>query len=272
MVDTNKTLEGKRILITRAAEQSETIVDVLNENGAIPVLVPMVSFAPPDDPSLLDEALRNLRLFHWVFLTSQNALRAIQERCELIGLPLTEIMAEVKIAAVGPATAEAAQKSGLQVAYIAKKHQGVALAEELSASVRGKKVLLPRSDRANRDLVEALDKFGALVTEVVTYKTIRPTEQENKLHLAEIERGADAILFFSPSAVHHMQELLGGARFVILSNEITYTAIGPVTEKALRETGVQRISVSSDVQPSAVVKVLAGHFSETRKGFPAGAK
>lgn len=143
MVDTNKILKGKRILITRAAEQSETIVDALNESGAIPVLVPMVSFAPPDDPSLLDEALRNLRLFHWVFLTSQNALRAMQERCELIGLRLTDLVAEVKIAAVGPATAEAAHQSGLQVAYIAKKHQGVALAEELSASVRGKKVLLP---------------------------------------------------------------------------------------------------------------------------------
>lgn len=259
-------------MITRAVEQSESIVEALSENGATPVLLPMVAFAAAEEPLLLDDALRNLQDFDWIFLTSQNALRAMQERCTLIGLPLTEAVAGVSIAAVGPATAEAAHSAGLKVAYIAKKHQGVALAEELSASVKGKRVLLPRSDRANHDLIEALDRYEAVVTEVVAYKTIRPSEEENKQHLAEIERGADGILFFSPSAVHHMQDLLGGARFVILSNTVAYVAIGPVTEKALRETGVQRIIASADVQAGAVVEALAGYFSGVQSGLRAGVK
>ena len=272
MVETGKILSGKRIVITRAVEQSASIVEALREHGATPVLLPMVAFAPPDDFSSLDEALRNLRQFDWMFLTSQNALRAMQERCAQIELSLVEATEGVCIAAVGPATAEAARNGGLEVAYVAKKHQGVALAEELSASVKGKRVFLPRSDRANRDLVEALVRYGAIVTEVVAYKTIRPTEEENREHLAEIERGADAILFFSPSAVHHLQDLLGGARFAIFSNKVAYTAIGPVTEKALRETGVQRIVASVDVQPEAVVEALAEFFSGARSGLPAGAK
>lgn len=272
MAETSKILSGKRIVITRAVEQSESIVEALRERGATPVLLPMVAFAAPDDASLLDESLRNLQQFDWIFLTSQNALRAMQDRCDLIGLPLAKAIEGAKIAAVGPATAEAAQNAGLEVAYVAKRHQGVALAEELSAIVKGKAVLLPRSDRANRDLIEALGRFGAVVTEVVAYKTIQPTEEENKKHLAEIDRGADAVVFFSPSAVHHMQDLLGHARFVILSNKVAFTAIGPVTEKALRETGVQRIIASADVQAEAVVDALVEFFSGAQQGLPAGAK
>lgn len=272
MGDSEKILSGKRIVITRAAEQSDSIVDALGRAGAIPVLVPMVAFASPDEPARFDEALKGLALFDWVFLTSQNALRAMQARCPLIGLQLEKAVVGVKIAAVGPATAEAARSAGLEVAYVAKKHQGVALAEELSATVSGKKVLLPRSDRANSDLVEALQRYGAVVTEVVAYKTISPTEEESRRHLAEIKSGVDAMLFFSPSAVHHMQDLLGKAKFVILSNEVAYAAIGPVTEKALRETGVRRIIGASEVHAEAVVAALEEFFLGAQTSLPAGAK
>ena len=268
----DKILNGKRVVITRAIEQSESVVKALREYGAIPVLLPMVAFAPPDNTELFDQVLRDLRRYDWIFLTSQNALRAMQDRCTVLDLSLAEAIAGVKIAAVGPATADAAEIAGLEVAYVAKKHQGVALAEELSAVVKGKNVLLPRSDRANHYLVEALQKYGAAVTEVVAYKTIRPTEDENRQHLAEIERGADAILFFSPSAVHHMRDLVGGARFVISSNSIAYTAVGPVTARALRDTGVQRIIAAVDVRSETVVDALIDFFSGAQHGLPAGAK
>ncbi len=63
MDEMGKILDGKRIVITRAVEQSESMVQALRENGAIPVLLPMVAFAPPDDPSEFDQSLRNLRAF-----------------------------------------------------------------------------------------------------------------------------------------------------------------------------------------------------------------
>ena len=72
--------------------------------------------------------------YDWLFLTSQNALRALQERSEFLGLQLPKELEGVRVAAVGPATAEAARNAGLEVDYVARKHQGVALAEELAAS------------------------------------------------------------------------------------------------------------------------------------------
>jgi uroporphyrinogen III methyltransferase / synthase len=271
VADSNKTLEGRRIIVTRAVEQSESLVAELRKNGATAIMLPMVSFAPPEDLAPLDDGIRNLHSFQWLFLTSQNALRALQERCAFLGSPLREVLEGVQIAAVGPATAEAAEAAGLKVTYVAQKHQGVSLAQELAERVKGQKILLPRSDRANRDLVQVLNKLQAYVTEVIAYKTIRPAEGEIAKYASEIERGADAILFFSPSAVYHLQDILGAAKFVILSRDAAFTAIGPVTEKALQATGVQRIISAKHTHVTAVIDSLVEFFLSASQ-LQAGAK
>ena len=271
MGESHKSLEGKRIVVTRAVEQSEALVAELRTSGATAVLLPMVRFAPPEDLRALDGVLRTLRSFDWIFLTSQNALRALEDRCRLLGLSLRELTAGVPIAAVGPATADAAQEVGLEITYIAVKHQGVALARELADRVRGQRVLLPRSDRASQDLIDVLKQLGAEVTEVVAYRTLSPNEAEMRAFEAEVDRGADAILFFSPSAVHHLRDILGAARFVILSRHAAFTAIGPVTEKAVRATGVERVISAKETHVTAVIDALIEFFS-CPQPLQAGAK
>ncbi len=104
-----------------------------------------------------------------------------------------------------------------------------------------------------------------------------PNEEENRHFAAELEKGADAILFFSPSAVHHLQELLGAAKFVIMSRVVAFTAIGPVTEKSLRARGVERVISAKDTHAAAVLAALSDFFalrtelacrSKTRMSFP----
>ena len=50
-------LRGKRIVITRAAAQSEALSKQLSVLGAIPVILPLVAFTEPEDFAPLDEAL-----------------------------------------------------------------------------------------------------------------------------------------------------------------------------------------------------------------------
>ena len=265
-------LKGKRVVVTRAAEQREQLVQALREMGAVPVLMPMVAFGAPDDPSLLDEAIRELQCYDWIFLTSQNALRALQERSQFLKLSLAQAMAGVRVAAVGPATAEAVRNAGLKVAHVAAKHQGVSLAEELAAELHGKRVLLPRSDRANPELVERLEGLGAHVEEIVAYKTIRPDHHDLARAEAMARKGADAVLFFSPSAVHHLQDLLGNEKFLEFSRRTVFAAIGPVTEDALRKAKVDRVVLAQDTTVGAVLAALAEFFAQPEAGFPAGVK
>ena len=265
-------LMGKRVVVTRAKEQSESLLAALRERGAQPILLPMVAFAPPDDLPALDDSIRRMREYDWVFFTSQNAVRALLERCERLKLTLRDAAGAAKIAAVGPTTAETARSAGLAVAYVAKEHHGVALAQELQDEVLGKRVLLPRSDRANHDLVETLQRLGAQVTEIVAYKTLRPASHDTRYLDNILQDAPDAVLFFSPSAVHHLQELLGPQPFLNLAGKSAFAAIGSVTERALREAGVLRLIVASDTSVSGILDSLAHLFENSGHSLPAGVK
>jgi uroporphyrinogen-III synthase len=254
-------LKGKRVLVTRAEEQSRELVARLEEKGASALVLPMVSFVSPDDPGPVDEAIRNLRNYDWVFVTSQNAWRALRERCEAIKIAPRDVFAGVRIAAVGPASAETVAKDGAKVAHVASKHLGTALAEELAEQVRGKRVLLPRSDRANPDLVETLNRLGANVTEICAYKTTRP-EQTDGAAVAKMTDESDAVLFFSPSAVHHLEEAVGNERFRGLSRRTVFAAIGPITKDALRHAGVERVLLASDTSANAIIGALEEYFAQ----------
>lgn len=269
--DAANTLKSKRVVVTRALQQSESLVKALRDEGAAPIVLPMVAFGTPDDVTAVDAAIRGAAEFDWLLLTSQNAVRALQERGEILNVALDDTLAGVHIAAVGPATAEAAKAAGLTVEYVAVKHRGVELAEELAERVSAKRVLLPRSDRANPELVKKLEDLGARVTDVVAYRTVRPDEQNESDVLKVIREGADAVLFFSPSAVHHFREVLGATGFEELSKRAVFAAIGPVTERALRETEARRVAVAEDTTISAVIAALREYFISSGARLPAGA-
>jgi uroporphyrinogen III methyltransferase / synthase len=265
-------LAGKRIVITRAAEQSEAIARELSARGAIPVVLPLVAFAAPEDFGPLDKALDQINHFDWLILTSAQAVRAIEERAFEVQGILVRPGGGLRVACVGPATAEAARNANLPSEYVAVTHSGVALANELGSRLHGKKVFLPRSDRANPDLPVALKRHGAQVTEVIAYRTVRPTEMDEK-NLRQIADGeVDAILFFSPSAVHHFAELAGGEQLRGLQDKLAITAVGPVTANALREAGVSRAVVAADTSAAAVIEALENYFADVRKPSQAGAK
>ena len=267
-----KPLAGKRVVVTRAQEQSQSLVDALRDAGAEPVLMPLIAFAPADNLAELDACLRNSAGFDWVFFTSQNALRAVQQRCAALELSLDKVFANVKIAAVGPATAEAVTAVGLPVDFIARIHTGVALAEELSAETQKKRVFLPRSDRANPDLIEILNLHGWQITPVVAYKTVPPNADLLDVQESLLRGEADAILFFSPSAVHHLRDLLGANRFRDLSRQSVFVAIGPVSETVLKAEGIDRTVQAADTTVAAVIATLSEYFSKASSHQPAGAK
>jgi uroporphyrinogen III methyltransferase / synthase len=264
-------LAGKRVVITRAALQSADLSDKLRGCGAIPVLLPLVKFAPPEDYAPLDAALLQWKRFNWVMFTSAYAMQAVTARAARFGRNLAKAGAPPNVAVVGPATREKAERAGFSVAYTARTHVGVALAEELGERLKKRRVLLPRSDRANPDLPSALRRMGAEVTEVVAYRTVRPSDGDQDL-VARVAKGdADAILFFSPSAVHTFIELVGRERLNALQARTVMASIGPVTAAALRKAGIQRIVVPAEATADAVVGALESHFA-TSKRFSAGAK
>jgi len=218
--------EQTRVLVTRAPDQAAELSDRLRAMGMEPVLYPTIRIAPPEDPRELDAALDMLyaRGYDWLVLTSVNGVRFVWER--LHALALGPFPAGVKVAVIGPATAEALRKQGVEPDLVPETYVAEGLAEAMGV-VRGRHILLARADRARPTLRDMLRRRGAYVDEVVAYRTLVAPPQTSPPEV-------DVVTFTSPSTVRGFAEALQGSP---LPSNVKVVCIGPVTAQAAREAG-----------------------------------
>src|SRR5438128_12594580 len=90
-------LIGKTILITRAASQSAELRSSLEDLGARVIECPTIHIVPPKTWKPVDEAIRRLNTYQWLFITSANAVEQFMDR-------MGERGPAIPIAVVGSAT------------------------------------------------------------------------------------------------------------------------------------------------------------------------
>jgi uroporphyrinogen III methyltransferase / synthase len=266
---TRNALEGKRVLITRPAAQSAGLFEHLRARGAEPVSLPLIHIHAVQDYSPLDAALLSLRPEDWILFTSQNAVAPVMNRAQAVRNDLFASTSGVRVAAVGPATERALRSSGVSIAFTARIPNGVSLTEELGERLRGKRVLLPRSDIANAALPDAIGQFGGEALEIVVYHTQPALEVAAECRAIIGARRVDAIICFSPSSVQSLEQILAPSRLTDLQDAIIFVAIGGTTASALYESGLHHPLVAADATPEAAATVLHNYFvgrsSSTRR-------
>jgi uroporphyrinogen-III synthase len=259
-MNADQPLDGKCIVITRTVEQSRELKERLEMLGANVLLFPAVSFSEPADTTELDRAIGSLETYDWLLFTSVNAARFFADRSRKLGRN-TESSDRPRCAALGPATASAVAAEGFRIDYVAQEFVGVALARELGGALAGKRVLLPRSDRAGRDLPDALKVSGAEVTEIVAYHTGGVGAAEPGVIEAMREARVDVVSFFSPSAVENLLGELGEEILSRLGARSALAAVGPVTATALRKAGLPVAIEASEATAESMVAAIVKHFS-----------
>lgn len=260
--------------MTRAAAQAQELVHELEVRGAEVKLLPMVAFAPPEDWSGTDQALERIADFDAILFTSQNAVRFFSQRCNerAVGRRALESSKHL-IAAVGTATARAAMEEGLRVDYVARNHTGEGLARELRDLLVGRRILLPRSNRAHERMPTLLREGGADVTEVVAYCTVAPEERKLDTEvLARVRRGdVDAIVFASPSAYQNLRKHVGERELAKLSKRVRFAAIGATTSTAIRNAGAEVAIEARDASAGCLAAAIAKYYEReaaVAKGKP----
>jgi uroporphyrinogen-III synthase len=262
-------LAGKRVVSTRAESQSASLTAALRAHGAEVVALPLIQILPPSDYSPFDSALLEFNSFDWLIFTSQNAVTATTDRLAALGIDFRAWPPAAKIATVGKATSEAAQLAGFHVAHVGQAGTAATLVHEIAFELRGKRVLLPRSDRAASELAPRLERFGAEVTEIIAYRTADTQEVDPAGR--EAVAASDAILFFSPSAVHSFAGLQKSAKLGVLADTVVVGAIGPVTSVALRNAGLRCDFQASEPTVEELVATLAVHFEKIKVQSASGA-
>ena len=213
-------LHGQRVLVTRASAQAGALCERLRALGAEPVEAAAIEVVAPEDWREIDAALKRLSTYQWLVFTSPNGVR------HFLGRMTGRVPPGVRVAAVGPATAEVLREFGVHVSLMPERHDAEALGEALVATGTLGRVMLPRGDRADVELPRRLREAGATVATVVAYRTVAAELDAEGLQ-AELEAGRiDWVLVASGSAIRSLAEAL--PRPEVLTG-VRLASIGPRT-------------------------------------------
>jgi len=236
-------LFGRRVLVTRAREQASALSDRLRAAGAEPVEFPVIKIVRMDDYGDLDVALSRLPRYAWVVFTSANAVPIVAERLEALGLD-ARAFGPVRIAAIGPATAEALYNYlRLRADFVPTEAVAEAvLAEWPEEDLRDRRILLPRAAEAREALPEQLRARGAAVEVLPVYETQHDVSAAGSVRDALENGEIDVITFTASSTVRNFAQTLAGEdreRLRQIAGRAIVAAIGPITAETAREHGLE---------------------------------
>lgn len=264
-------LEGRTIVVTRAAEQAGAFTALLEAAGARVLEAPTIVVEPPATWAPLDAALAEAGRCAWVIFTSVNGVGMVDRRLRALGRSWSEI-AGARTAAIGPATASALAAHGVRAEVVPGEYRAEALAGELRGRVHpGDRILLPRAAETRDVLVVELRRLGAEVTEVAAYRTRPPAEVAPALRGALARGEVDALTFTSSSTARNFARLFTDEERQAWFTGVTVAAIGPITAATAAEHGFTTDVMPSEYTIPALARALSEHFTGNRTRVKKGA-
>lgn len=256
----SKPLAGRRIIVTRAQGQADSLLASMRELGAEPVLCPAIVIAPPVSYAPLDAAIQHINDYQWLIFTSVNGVRSFRERLNIVGVPPARLHS-LHIAAIGPATAQALVEVGLIPSFVPQSYVAEAIVAEIG-DIRGQRILLPRADIARAALAIGLRERGASVDEIDAYRTVAARLRA----IGGLLANADVITFTSSSTVRYFLTALGAEGWAAEDakeqlNRLVVACIGPITAATASDHGLRVDIVAREYTTAGLVVALVQWFA-----------
>ena len=253
----NRPLFGRRIVVTRAAQQSAALTDRLAELGADVIEMPATRIARLDLAPLRSE-MTHLDDYQWLIFTSQNAVSIFWEQL-LGGGRDSRALAGLAIAAVGPATAGALLERGIAVDVIPERFVAEALLEKLGDrdDVSGARILYVTAEGSREVLPEGLTSLGAEVNIIHAYRSIQDGRGAARLRKALESGTVSAVTFTSASAVRSYVDLVGEET----SLRAPAITIGPQTSEAVSAAGIELLAEAEESTTDGLIAAVERAFS-----------
>jgi uroporphyrinogen III methyltransferase/synthase len=251
-------LVGKRILVTRPQHQADALSERLTDLGAEVLLQPAIEISPPSDWGPVDRALGNLGQCHWIVFSSANGVRFFLDRLWQRGGDWRRLGA-VKLAAIGPGTAEELLKYRLRADVLPDDYRAESLAQSLASEAPGRRFLLIRASRGREVLAERLAAAGGHVEQVVAYQSRDVEVSQPSVVRALTEGRIDWITVTSSAIAHALVRLFGEdlrrARLV---------SISPITSEILGRLGYPATAQAAKYTMEGLIEALLA--SEAKAG------
>lgn len=227
-------LFGKRIVVTRTRTQAGALSRRLAELGADVAELPTIRIEPPANLREFAELVQDAHSYDWIVFTSPNGVNAFFDLFYKLYDDAREI-GGVRIAAIGPATAERVRHFHLKVDLQPQEFvaEAVVKAFREQGDVENLRILLARAEQARDVLPKELSKLGAIVDEGFAYRTMPETRDATGARRRFAEKGADLITFTSSSTVENFLALE-----LPWPTGLKVASIGPITSKTARDRGL----------------------------------
>jgi len=256
-----KPLFGRRIIVTRAREQASDFLASLMELGAECVEFPTIEVVPPASWEALDRAIGDVESYDWMIFTSVNGVKHFFDRLETLGGDVRDLKG-VKIAAIGPKTAEAVAAKGIRTDLVPAEYRAEAVVEAFrKEDIRGRKILLPRAKEAREVLPQDIEKLGAAVDVVEAYRTIKP--EGDKEGIKEMLQHGDIhmVTFTSSSTVNNFLDMFQGEPVLEWMERVSVACIGPITADRAEKLGLNVTLVAGEYTIPSLIQAIVEYFS-----------
>jgi uroporphyrinogen-III synthase len=208
----------------------------------------LIEMGPPSDGGRgLRDALELLPAGDWLVVTSASAVPVLVEAIGESGGS-----GEHRLAAIGPASAQALEAAGLDVELVGDGSGGASLAQQLLERVApGSSLLLAQAEEPMPTLAEALEAAGCRAISEAAYATRPRLLDDSELDsLAE----ADLVVFASPSAVRACRSAL--ERIGRPIGDLSAVAIGPTTASALSALGFGEVRTAAGADDASLLAAV----------------
>ncbi len=231
----SRPLFGKRVAVTRSRQQAGVLLQALRNLGADAFELPTIRIEPPRDIKAFRELVSEAHSYDWLVFTSPNGVDAFFRVFFEIYQDAREI-GGVRIAAIGPTTADHLRSYRLQVDLLPEKYMAESLVEafQKEVDVENLRILLAHAEGSRKLLFEELTRLGAIVDEAIAYRTVPEVEDVSGGVQRFRQEGADLITFTSSSTAENFAALQ-----LPLPKNLKIASIGPVTSQTLKQLGFQ---------------------------------
>lgn len=252
----SKTLNNKKILVTRPRHQASQLCELISNSGGTSILFPTIEIRPILDSESLSDCFQNIDQFTFIIFVSRNAVKVTfenyldhknlseQQQFLAIGSGTAAVLSEMKMINILHAGIQADSESLLLIPELAQEF------------VKNKKVLIVRGVGGRELLADDLKKRGAQVDYAEVYERCLPEYGIQECHKIWQNDSPDAVIVSSNEGLENLITLTAKDDRKQLFN----TALVVMSDRnadLAKETGfVSKIKVTTEKSDEGLLSAL----------------
>ena len=259
-----KLVQNRTVLVSPNDSLGELATE-LERYGARVLTWPTLDIGEPETHQAVDDAIENLFGYDWLVCRNPTAVDFFLRRFQTLGHDVSQLDS-LRVCGVGIEAVGRLEQSQVHLDVIPNGLSSQATVEALETYVsvgdalRGLNFLVPCAANSRGYLPEALERAGARVDLVATYRTCSPNDLP-RVDALITGGGIDCIAFASASGLQEFAEVFDTNDLGHLLANVAVGCVDQRTAQTAAELGFPAGIVPTESEGSALAHVIASYFS-----------